>query len=148
MQRKRPKSLETKVYQKLWNLEHLSYTRADSWKKSYRYTLINEFREHITFAKNSYIAGYEIRGKFKNEKLKYFNYSLAELSIVESNLDHMVMGDIGIVKEKEWSQIAGLIDSIRVELTKLINSLIAKGAGGSESLDFGIESVSAGNKDA
>ena len=115
--RKRPKSLETKVYQKLWNLEHLSYTRADSWKKSYRYTLINEFREHITFAKNSY-------------------------------MDHMVMGDIGIVNKKEWSQIAGLIDSIRVELTKLINSLIAKGAGGSESLDFGIESVSAGNKDA
>lgn len=148
MSRKRPKSLETNVYRKLWQLEHWAYTRVDAWKKSYRYSLINEFRGHITFAKNAYIAGFELLGRFKDDKVNYFRASMGELSIVESNMDHMISDDIGIMSKKEWAQAAALIDSIRVELTKLINSLNAKGAGGSESSNFGTESVSAGYKDA
>ena len=60
--RKRPISLETDVYRKLWDLEHKAYLRAHAWKKSYRYTLIDEYRQHITFAKNAYITGYEMLG--------------------------------------------------------------------------------------
>lgn len=149
MPRKRPKSLETDVYRKLWQLEHYAYMRGHLWKKSYRFTLIDEFRQHITAAKNAYILGYEILLRYKGEKVKCYNAALAELSAVESNMDHMIADDIGIMSEKEWANTAILIDSIRVELTKLINSLNApKGTGGSESLDHGTGSESAGNKDA
>ena len=51
-------------------------------------------------------------------------------------------------KEKEWAENAILIDSIRVGLARLINSLNANGTGGSESLNLGTESAYAGNKDA
>lgn len=148
MPRKRPKSLETEVYRKLWQLEHYAYVRCHMWKKSYRYTLIDEFRQHITAAKNAYILGYETLLRFRNEKTKCYNAAIAELSAVESNMDHMIADDIGIMSEKDWANAAVLIDSIRVELAKLINSLNAKGTGGSESLDFGTGSESAGNKDA
>ena len=50
MPRKRPKSLETDVYRKLWQLEHYAYVRGHLWKKSYRYTLIDDFRQHFTVA--------------------------------------------------------------------------------------------------
>ena len=74
--------------------------------------------------------------------------AIAELSIVESNMDHMMSDEIGIMSEKDWANTAILIDSIRSELAKLINSLNAKGAGGSESSNHGTGSESAGNKDA
>ena len=146
--RKRPISLETDVYRKLWELEHKAYLRAHAWKKSYRYTLIDEYRQHITFAKNAYITGFEMLVRFKEEKVQCYKASIGELSIVESNMDHMMANDIGIMSEKEWAENAILIDSIRVGLARLINSLNANGTGGSESLNLGTESASAGNKDA
>ena len=148
MQRKRPKSLETDVYNKLRQLEKYAHVRGDKWKKSYRYTLIDEFRKHITFAKNAYIYGYEKLKRFRDEKEGCYMAAMAELSIVESNMDHMMSDEIGIMSEKDWADTAILIDSIRVGLAKLINSLNATGAGGSESPNHGTESVSAGNKDA
>jgi hypothetical protein len=80
--------------------------------------------------------------------VKCYKASIGELSIVESNMDHMMANDIGIMSEKEWAENAILIDSIRVGLARLINSLNANGTGGSESLNLGTESASAGNKDA
>ena len=80
--------------------------------------------------------------------MQCYKASIGELSIVESNMDHMMANDIGIMSEKEWAENAILIDSIRVGLARLINSLNANGTGGSESLNFGTESASAGNKDA
>lgn len=136
------------MYRQLWELEHKAYVRAHLWKKTYRYTLIDEYRQHITFAKNAYITGFEILIRCKEEKVRCYKASIGELSIVESNMDHMIANDIGIMSEKEWAENAILIDSIRVGLARLINSLNANGTGGSESLDFGTESASAGNKDA
>lgn len=148
MPRKRPKSLDTDVYRRLWKLEHWAYLNGIKWKKTFKHDLIKEFREHVTFAKNAYITGYELLGRYKEEKARCFRASLGELSIVESNMDHMVAPDLGIMSDKAWAEAAMQIDSIRVELSKIINSLNAKGAGGSESLDFGTESVTTGYKDA
>jgi len=80
--RKRPISLETDVYRKLWELEHKAYLRAHAWKKSYRYTLIDEYRQHITFAKNAYITGFEMLVRYKEEKVQCYKASIGELSIV------------------------------------------------------------------
>ena len=102
--RKRPISLETDVYRKLWELEHKAYLRAHAWKKSYRYTLIDEYRQHITFAKNAYITGFEMLVRYKEEKVQCYKASIGELSIVESNMDHMMANDIGIMSEKEWAE--------------------------------------------
>lgn len=132
----------------MWQLEHYAYVRATAWKKTYKYTLIDEFRQHITYAKNAYITGFEMLNRFRDDKSRCYKAAIGELSIVESNMEHMMADDIGIMSEKDWAQAAIIIDSIRVELAKLINSLNAHGAGGSESLNFGTESASAGNKDA
>ena len=78
MPRKRPKSLETDVYRKLWQLEHYGYVRIHLWKKSYRYTLIDDFRQHITAAKNAYVLGYEILLRFRNDKVKCYNAAHGE----------------------------------------------------------------------
>lgn len=149
MPRIRPKSLDTEVYRKLWRLEHWAYINERKWKKTYRYSLIEEFRQHITFAKNAYVNGYEMFGRYREDKARCFKAAMGELSIVESNMDHMVAPDIGIMSDKMWAEAAMQIDSIRVELSKLVNSLNPnKGAGGSESLNFGTGRETAGHKDA
>ncbi len=149
MPRIRPKSLDTEVYQKLWRLEHWAYVNVSKLKKTYRYSLVEEFRQHITFAKNAYITGYELLGRYREDKVRCFKAAIGELSIVESNMDHMVVSDLGIMSDKMWAEAAMQIDSIRVELSKLVNSLnVNKGAGGSESLNLGTGRDSAGHKDA
>lgn len=148
MSRKRPKSLETDVYRKLWLFEHWAYINICKLKKTYRYSLVEEFRQHVTFAKNSYIAGYELYARFRDEKLRFFTAAIGELSIVESNMEHMVTPDLNIMSEKMWADAAIQIDNIRIELKKLINSLNIKSSGGSEPLNFGTAGGSSGHKDA
>lgn len=133
MPRIKPKSLETEIHRKLWSFEHWAYLNSIKWKKTFRHDLIKEFREHITYAKNAYITGYEMLGRYHEEKLQCFKATLGELSIVESNMDHMVAPDLGIMSDKTWAEAAQQIDSIRVELSKLINSLNAKAPVGQHS---------------
>lgn len=144
MPRKRPKSLDAPVVVKMRQLETWAYIQVDHWKKSYRYTLVNEFRSHITNAKNAVIRAFELQNKCREEKGYLYSVALGELSIVESNMDIMIMDEIGIMSEKAWEQAAEMLDDIRVGLSKLINSLNAKGASGSECLNLGTDSVSAG----
>ena len=125
-------------------LEAWAYINADGWKKSYRYTLVNEFRSHITNAKNAVIRAFELQNKHREEKGYLYSVAMGELSIVESNMDIMIMDEIGVMSEKAWAQAAQQIDDIRIGLSRLINSLNAKGASGSECLNFGTDSVSAG----
>ena len=117
-------------------------------KKTYRYSLIEEFRQHITFAKNAYITGFEMLGRFHDEKARCFKAALGELSLVESNMDHMIAPDLGIMSDKMWAEAAMQIDSIRVELSKLVSSQNAKGAGGTDSSNYGTGRDTAGHKDA
>lgn len=147
MPRKRPKSLDAPVVVQALTLEAWAYKRADQWKRSYRYTLINEFRSHITLAKNNIINAFELPNKCKEQKCMLYSAAMGALSIVESNMDIMIMPDFGIMSEKEWSEAAKMIDDIRVALARLINSL-PKGVSGSELPIFGEEGVTAGYKDA
>lgn len=144
MPRKRPKSLDAPVVVQIRKLEAWAYINADGWKKSYRYTLVNEFRSHITNAKNAVIRAFELQNKHREEKGYLYSVAMGELSIVESNMDIMIMDEIGVMSEKAWAQAAQQIDDIRIGLSRLINSLNAKGASGSECLNFGTDSVSAG----
>ena len=147
MLRKRPKSLDAPVVSQLIRLEMWAYKRCDQWKRSYRYTLVIEFRQHITAAKNEAITGFELHSKLRNEKLYHYNRALTELSIVESNMDIMICDDFNVMSEKEWADCAAQIDGIRGGLSRLINSLI-KSDSGSECPNFGTDSVSADYKDA
>lgn len=89
-----------------------------------------------------------MHNRYKEEKVQCFSATMGELSIVESNMDHMAAADLNIMSAKTWSEAASQIDSIRIELRKLINSLSARSAGGSASLNFGTTGDSAGHKDA
>ncbi len=144
MPRKRPKSLDAPVVVQMRQLEAWAYIKADGWKKSYRYTLVNEFRSHITSAKNAVIRAFELQNKYREDKGYLYSVAMGELSIVESNMDIMIMNEVGIMSEKTWAEAAKMIDDIRVGLSRLINSLNAKGASGSEYLNFGTDSASAG----
>lgn len=148
MPRKRPKSLETEVYRKFRELEHWAYVNGVRWKKTFKYDLIKEFREHITLAKDAYIKGYEKLGRYSVEKAKCFRGAYEELAIVESNMDHMIAPDICVMSDKEWAQAASMIDDIRIALTRFTNSLNAKGIGGSDCPDCGMGRETADYKDA
>lgn len=148
MLHRRPKSIDAPVINSLIKLEMWAYIRCDQWKKKYRWTLVNDFRQHITNAKVEAITGFELHAKLRNEKMVHYSNAYAELAIVESDMNIMVHPDIMVMSEKEWSDCAIQIDNIRDGLSRLINSLAAKGAGGSESLNFGTESASASYKDA
>ena len=147
MLRKRPKSLDAPVVNATIRLEAWAYKRCDQWKRSYRYTLVNEFRQHITTAKNDIITAFELHNSLRREKLQHYSHALTELSIVESNMDIMICDDFNVMSEKEWADCAMQIDNIRGGLTRLISSLI-KSASGSEFPNFGTESASADYKDA
>lgn len=147
MSRRRPKSLDAPVVIQLRQLEAWAYKRCDKWKKTYRYTLVNEFRMHITTTKNTVIRAFELPNKYRDEKGYLYSVAMGELSIVESNMDIMIMDQFCVMSEKEWAEAAKQIDDIRVALSRLLNSL-SKGASGSESPNFGTESASAGHKDA
>ena len=75
MPRKRPKSLDAPVVVQIRKLEAWAYINADGWKKSYRYTLVNEFRSHITAAdytkitiKPTYTAKAFYRAAYRHSK--------------------------------------------------------------------------------
>lgn len=148
MLRKRPKSLDAPIVTQAIRLEMWAYKRADQWKRKYRYTLVHEFRLHITAAKNKIITAFELHARLRNEKLYHYNRAITELSIVESNMDIMIYDDFNVMSEKEWAECAALIDGIRAGVSRLINSLISKCDSGSESPNFGTGSVSADYKDA
>lgn len=147
MSRRRPKSLDAPVVAQARRLEAWAYVRCDQWKKAYRYTLVNDFRAHLTAAKNEIIRGFELPTRFKSEKLRHYSLSQVELALAESCMDLMIMDEIGIMSEKEWAQAAMQIDDIRLGLSRLASSL-TKGVGGSESPNCGTESASADYKDA
>lgn len=147
MQRKRPKSLDAPIVVQLIRLEAWAYKRVDQWKKSYRYTLVNEFRSHITAAKNDVITAFEMSARLRNEKIYHYHRAYSELSIVESNVDIMILDDFCIMSEKDYEACAIQIDDIRKGLSRLISSL-AKSAGGSESSEFAMERESVSYKDA
>lgn len=147
MPRKRPKSLDAPVTTQVKRLEAWAYLRGDQWKRTYRFTLVNEFRIHITEAKNAIIHGLDTQNRYKEEKIYYFRKAIAELSIVESNMDIMIMDSFCIMSERDWSQAAAQIDDIRIAVSKLVNSL-THGVGGSESPNFGTEGESTDHKDA
>lgn len=146
MSRKRPKSLDAPVVTKARRLEAWAYVRADAWKKKYRYTLVNDFRQHITAAKNDAICGLDLYNKFAREKLYHYNRAQISLSLAESCMDLMITDEIGVMTREEWEKAAILIDEIRAGLARLVSSL-TKGVGGSESPNFGTESASADYKD-
>ena len=127
-------------------LEAWAYLRADQWKKQYRYTLVDDFRRHITEAKCAIIRGFELPPKFAKEKLYQYSEAQAELVIVESDMDMMIMPDFGIMSEKDWANAAMQIDEIRVGLSRLANSL-NKSVSGSESPECAMGSAPAGHKD-
>ena len=147
MSRRRPKSLDAPVVMQIRQLEAWSYMRCDKWKKTYRYTLVNEFRSHITAAKNTVIRAFELPNRYRDEKGYLYSVAIGELSIVESNMDIMIMDQFCVMSEKEWAEAAKQIDDIRVALSRLLNSL-SKGTSGSESPNLGTGSASAGHKDA
>lgn len=147
MSRKRPKSLDAPIVIQMIQFEAWAYARCDQWKKSYRYTLVSEFRLHITNAKNAIIRAFELSNTMKEEKRYLYSIAMGELSIIESNMDIMIMDNIGVMSEKEWAESAKRIDDIRIALSRLLNSL-NKGVGGSECLNYGTSSVSANYKDA
>jgi hypothetical protein len=147
MPRKRPKSLDAPVTNQVKRLEAWAYLRCDQWKRSYRYTLVNEFRIHITAAKNAIIRGLELQSRYREEKVYHFRSAFAELSIVESNMDIMIMDSFCIMSEKEWSQAAQQIDDIRIGLSRLVNSL-THNVGESELPNLGTEGDSFDHKDA
>ena len=54
-------------------LEVWAYVRCDQWKRTYRHTLVNDFRKHITDAKNEIIRAFELPNKMRNEKAYHYN---------------------------------------------------------------------------
>ena len=147
MSRKHPKSLDAPVVAQMRRLESWAYLRCDQWKKKYRYTLINDFRQHITSAKNNTIRAFELPNRYKDEKLYFYSQSQVELALTESCMDVMITDGFDIMSEKEWSQAAQQIDTIRIGLSRLASSLM-KGVSGSESPDCGMERDTTNHKEA
>ena len=127
-------------------LERWAYIRADEWKKSYRYTLVNDFRTHISEAKCAIIKAFELPNKFKEQKLYLYSMAQGELSIIESDMDIMICDEVNVMSEKEWSRCEVMIEEIRVSLSKIQNSL--RNTSGSDSPDCGMGSVPTNHKDA
>lgn len=146
MPRKRPKSLDAPVVMQARRLEAWAYIRADEWKRKYRYTLIQEFRQCISRVKDSIIEGFELPNRYRNAKAERYTFAQIELAKAEGKMDLMVSPDFGVMNDKEWAQAAIMMDDIRTGLSRLVNSL-NKGVGGSGSPDFGTGSVSADYKD-
>ena len=146
MPRKRPKSLDAPVVMQARRLEAWAYLRCDEWKKKYRYTLIQEFRQCLSRSKDEIITAFELPNRYRNAKLEHYSNAAIELVKAEGKMDLMIMDDFGIMSEKEWAQAAMQIDEIRTGLSRLANSL-NKGVGGLESPDCGMGRMSADYKD-
>lgn len=145
MSRKRPKALDAPVVMQARRLEVWAYVRCDQWKRTYRHTLVNDFRKHITDAKNEIIRAFELPNKMRNEKAYHYNAALVELALMESCMDVMVADEIGVMSRKEWADVAERVDDMRTGLSRLVSSL---NKGGSESPNCGTGSASADYKDA
>jgi len=140
MPRQRPKSIDAEVTKKLIAFEAYVYKRAENWKKLYRYTLIDEFRRHITSARLNTVAGLDYRMRYRSKKSTCFEDALVDLTLAESSMELMIQDEINIMSAAEWSECAARIDEVRINLSRLLSSLKASG---SESPNCGTETASA-----
>lgn len=129
-------------------LEKWVYIRGEQWKKKFRYSLVDEYRKCISKSKDEIITAFEIPNRWRARKQEHYAQAAIELAKAESRMDLMLMPEIGVMSDKEWAQAAAMIDDIRIALTRLTNSLNAKGIGGSDCPDCGMERETADYKDA
>lgn len=148
MPRKRPRSLDSKVVMQARELEKWVYIRGEQWKKKFRYSLVDEYRKCISKSKDEIITAFEMPNRWRARKQEHYAQAAIELAKAESRMDLMLMPEIGVMSDKEWAQAAAMIDDIRIALTRLTNSLNAKGIGGSDCPDCGMERETADYKDA
>lgn len=129
-------------------LEKWVYIRGEQWKKKFRYSLVDEYRKCISKSKDEIITAFEMPNRWRARKQEHYTEAAIELAKAESRMDLMLMPEIGVMSDKEWAQAAAMIDDIRIALTRLTNSLNAKGIGGSDCPDCGMERETADYKDA
>lgn len=129
-------------------LEKWVYIRGEQWKKKFRYSLVDEYRKCISKSKDEIITAFEMPNRWRARKQEHYAQAAIELAKAESRMDLMLMPEIGVMSDKEWAQAAAMIDDIRIALTRLTNSLNAKGIGGSDCPDCGMERETADYKDA
>ena len=146
MPRKRPKSLDSQIVMKARELEKWVYIRGSEWKKKFRYSLVEEYRQSTSRCKDEIITGFELPKRYSEQKKIHYISAQIELVKAESRMDLMIAPEICIMSDKEWAQAAILIDDIRIGLSRLVNSLM-QGVGVSEPRDFGNEGENANHKD-
>lgn len=121
--RRKNKVLETEVVRQCKELETRTYKLIDQWKKQYKYTLIESFRQHVENLRESTICGLRHDKTDKKQKLAYYNLSLCSLDNIEYLLEMMVGNSFQIMSNKQYADFAIIIDDIGIMIDRLIHSL-------------------------
>ena len=125
MQNFRPKNkvLDTEVIRLCRKMEDKGYELYDLWKKSYRYTLITDFKNDLRDIRVNIIKAYTTDKRLPAGKLYYYGKAKAALSNMECDMEHMVGGNINIMSYSQWAEFAEIMDKISGMVEKLVNTL-------------------------
>lgn len=125
MQNFRPKNkvLDTEVIRLCRKMEDAGYALYDLWKKSYRYTLVSDFRSDLREIRVNIIKAYTTDKRLPAGKLYYYGKAKAALANMECDMEHMVGGNINIMSYSQWAEFAENMDKVSGMVEKLVNTL-------------------------
>lgn len=121
--RRKNKVLDTEVVRLCRNMEVLTYSLMDKWKKQYKFTLIDSFRRHVENLRESTICALRCSKSNVQQKFNFYDLSLQSLDNIEYLLEIMVSGNFNVISNKQYADFAILIDDIGIMIDRLIRSL-------------------------
>lgn len=121
----RPKNkvLDTEVIRLCRQMERMGYEFYDKWKKSYRYTLVSDFRQDLREIRVNIIKAYTTDKRLPAGKLYYYGKAKGALANAECDMEHMVGNPVNAMSYSQWADFAEIMDKVSGMVDKLVSTL-------------------------
>lgn len=126
--KRRNKVLDTEIVKLCFKLEIITYKLMDLWKKRYKYTLTESFRRQVENLRESTVCALRYDKTYVQQKKDFYNLANSSLDNIEYMLEMMVSNELQIITNKQYAEIAEIVDEIGNMVDRLAHSLDKKQA--------------------
>lgn len=86
-------------------------------EKSYRYTLVSDFRQDLREIRVNIIKAYTTDKRLPAGKLYYYGKAKGTLANAECDMEHMVGNPVNIMSYSQWADFAEIMDKVPWTMT-------------------------------
>lgn len=126
LDRKVDKVLDTEIIKEIRKMERAVRKFALMWKKTYRYTDIEDFRKEVKAARMNIIKAFTMDKHMYMGKLYYYGLAKGNICNIECDMEDLASKEMNVMSDKQWAELAIYLDTVNEMLDKLVSSLEAK----------------------